>query len=150
METWVVSTDQATATVTGRVLQPWSKKINLIWWFGNLNEPWPPDWYLPGQVYWKRTTYWYLRNPLENFSNYVVGVVDRNYTVSGTSPVTLTAWNDLPGGRTGWKYSVIALSWLRLPFVSYTGKYLLFYAGWQYGGFFGLKLNILNSNIQWF
>ncbi len=146
METWVVSEDQATATVTGRTLQPWYRKINPIWWLLNDGEPWPPDWQLPGKPYWLRVISWYLRNPLENFSNYIIGVSDRNYTAIGTPPIMVTAWNDV--GKTGWKYSVIHLGALRLPFVSYVGKRWMFYLGWQVGGFMGVKINLLNSPIQ--
>lgn len=145
-ETWTFNPDKSEGSVTGRTLQPWYKKVNPIWWLLNDGEPWPPDWYLPGRAYWVRTLYWYLRNPFENFGDYVIGVADRNYTVTGTSPVTLTAWNDV--GQIGWKYSIIRIGWLRLPFVSYAGTKWMFYAGWQYGGFFGFKVNLLNSPIQ--
>jgi hypothetical protein len=35
-----------------------------------------------------------------------------------------------------------------LPFVSYTGKRVLWYIGWQKTGNFGLKFNLLNSTVQ--
>ena len=35
-----------------------------------------------------------------------------------------------------------------LPFVSYTGKRLLWYAGWQKTGNFGVKFNLLSSEVQ--
>jgi hypothetical protein len=35
-----------------------------------------------------------------------------------------------------------------LPFVSYTGKRVMWYAGWQKSGSFGLKFNLLNSKVQ--
>jgi hypothetical protein len=38
------------------------------------------------------------------------------------------------------------LGWLRLPFISYSG-WVLFYAGWQPNGFFGVKFNIKNSAV---
>jgi len=34
-----------------------------------------------------------------------------------------------------------------LPCVSYTGK-VMWYAGWQKSGSFGLKFNLLNSKVQ--
>jgi hypothetical protein len=148
MEVWQISADGSSATVTGRTLQPWYKKINPIWWLKNDGEPWPPDWQLPGYPYWIRVISWYLRNPFSNFGSYVIGVSDRNFTVIGMPPVLTTAWNDLPGGRTGWKYSIIHLGYLRLPFVSYVGKHVMWYAGWEAGGYFGFKWNILNSPIQ--
>ena len=33
-------------------------------------------------------------------------------------------------------------------FLSYTGKRVVWYAGWQKTGNFGLKLNLLNSRVQ--
>jgi hypothetical protein len=35
-----------------------------------------------------------------------------------------------------------------LPFVSYTGKRVMWYAGWQKSGNFGFKFNILHSKVQ--
>lgn len=147
-ETWTKNLDETAAIVTGRQLKPWTKKINPLWWFGNDDEPTPPEWYMPGSQQWLRVLAWYARNPLENFSNYVIGVSDRNLSVVGMAPIMVVAWNDLPGGRRGFKWSVIHLGWLRLPFISYVGKYIMWYAGWEYGGFFGFKWNILNSSIQ--
>lgn len=146
-EAWTFSEDKTQSTVTGRVLQPWQKKINPLWWFKNDEEPNPPDWELPGKPQWLRVIAWYARNPLQNFSKYVIGVYDRNYTVVGTAPVNVTAWNDI-GDETGWKFSVIHIGWLRLPFVSYVGKYVMWYAGWQWWGFAGGKFNILRSKVQ--
>jgi hypothetical protein len=64
------------------------------------------------------------------------------------APIGVTAWNDLPGGRMGWKYSVIHIGWVKLPFVSYVGKRIMFYIGWETGGFAGAKFNLLNSPVQ--
>lgn len=146
-EVWTEPADQTAATVAGRVRQPWSKKINPLWWFQNDEDPLPPDWYLPGNAF--RLPLWYARNPLQNFSKYVVGVYDRNYTVTGTAPVKVTAWNDI-GDKTGWKFSVIKIGLLRLPFASYTGKRFMFYIGWQWWGFLGAKFNLLHSKVQVF
>lgn len=147
-EQWTHSPDDASATVSGRVLQPWYKKINPIWWFLNDEEPTPPADYKPASAQWWRMISWYLRNPLQNFGKYVVGVYDRNYTVVGTAPVTVTAWNDLPGNITGWKWSVIKIGWLRLPFVSYVGTHVMWYVGFQWWGFLGAKFNLLDSELQ--
>ena len=43
---------------------------------------------------------------------------------------------------------MIHLGALRLPFVSYEDENFLFYAGWQWSGFLGLKFNIKNSTLQ--
>ena len=79
---WVVSADDQTASVSGRVTQQIWKKLNPVWWFLNDDEPDPPDWQLPGKPYLIRQLSWYARNPLQNFGKYVIGVSDRNYTVT--------------------------------------------------------------------
>jgi hypothetical protein len=75
-------------------------------------------------------------------------VHDRNYTVVGVAPVYVTNWSDIDRDKTGWKSSTIHIEGLRLPFIAYENKYLLWYAGWQWSGFFGFKFNIKNSPIQ--
>lgn len=137
-----------TMTYTGRTLRPWYKKINPVWWFLNDDEPNPPDWYMPGKAQWLRFPAWYLRNPLVNFADYVVGVCDRNYSITGTAPLYATTWADMPDPHPlGFKWSVIWLP-IPLPFVSYTGKRILWYAGWKKTGDLGFKFNILKSKIQ--
>ena len=59
-------------------------KINPLWWFGNSDEPRAPDWYRPGSKF--RNVAWYFRNPLENFSNYVIGIADKKSARSGWYP----------------------------------------------------------------
>lgn len=147
-ETWEISADAETASVTGRVQQPIWKKLNPVWWLLNDDEPDPPDWQLPGKPYLIRQLSWYARNPLQNFGKYVLGVRDRNYTVVGTGPVYVTNWSDIDPNKTGWKVSTIHLASLRLPFVSYENEHVIWYAGWQWSGFFGFKFNIKNSGIQ--
>jgi hypothetical protein len=136
-----------TLHVTGRTRRPLRKKLSPLWWLMNDAEPWPPDWYLPQRLPPLRVLSWYLRNPLQNFGNYVLGVCDRNFTVRGTAPVMMVMWDDAVPPRTGWKWSVIRLGVLRLPFISYSGR-VLFYAGWQPNGFFGFKLNLKDSPLQ--
>jgi hypothetical protein len=147
-EIWAVSGDGQTASVTGRVEQPIYKKLNPIWWFLNDDEPDPPDWHLSGKPYLVRQLSWYKRNPLQNFGKYVVGVRDRNFTVVSTAPVYATNWSDVDPNKTGWKLSTIHLGWLRLPYVSYEDEHLIWYAGWQWSGFFGFKFNIKDSTFQ--
>jgi hypothetical protein len=147
-EAWIISPDGRTASVTGRVRQPIWKKLNPVWWFLNDDEPDPPDWQLPGKPYIIRQLSWYVRNPLQNFGKYVLGVGDRNYAVVGTKPVYATIWSDVDPVKTGWKVSTIRVDGLRLPFVSYENEYLIWYAGWQWSGFFGFKFNIKKSPTQ--
>jgi len=147
-ETWIISSDGQTASVRGRVKQPLWKKLNPIWWLLNDEEPDPPDWQLPGKPFIVRQLSWYARNPFQNFGKYVLGVHDRNYTVVGVAPVYVTNWSDIDPEKTGWKFSTIHIARLRLPFIAYENRYLLWYAGWQWSGFFGFKFNIKNSPIQ--
>jgi len=147
-ERWTVSSDGQTISISGRVKQPIWKKLNPVWWFLNEDEPDPPDWQLPGKPYIIRQLSWYVRNPLHNFGKYVLGVCDRNYTVIGTAPVYATTWSDVDPAKTGWKLSTIHLGELHLPFISYESEHVLWYAGWQWSGFFGFKFNIKNSRFQ--
>jgi hypothetical protein len=74
--------------ITGRTRKPLSKKLNPIWWFQNDDEEQTAPWYKPEWPQWRRDFYWnFLRNPLQNFRCYVVGVQDRNYSVWGRKPV---------------------------------------------------------------
>ena len=104
--------------------------------------------YLPGKPSWLRFPALYIRNPMSNFADYVIGVCDRNYTVTGTAPLYATTWEDLPAPHPfGFKWSIIHTA-IPLPFVSYTGKRVMWYAGCQKAGNFGLKFNLLNSKVQ--
>jgi hypothetical protein len=137
-----------TQSFVGRTLRPWWKKVNPLWWFANDDDPLPPDWELPGKPMWLRVIAWYIRNPLSNFADYVIGVCDRNYSVIGTAPLYATTWADVPeSNRTGFKWSLIKTR-IPLPFVSYTGKRVLWYAGWQKSGNFKIKFNLVNSKVQ--
>jgi hypothetical protein len=156
-----------TFTYTDRKTMPWQSKINPFWWFANDSNqtvdqaPWyhGPDTTVPGYMgppwsEFRRQAMWNLiRNPLQNFRSYVVGVQDKNYTVTGkardpNAPANVEPAiqrNDLPG-QSGWQWSVIHLnSVVKLPFVSYSGKRIVWYAGWQPNGFFGFKVNVHSS-----
>ena len=122
----------------GRTRISWTKKINPWWWLQNDHEPLAPDWYHPEWPEWRRN-FWFnvIRNPLSNFSAYVIGVKDRDYVIRGTWPVDAGTLADV--GLTGWKWSLIELGWLRLPFVGYASKRILFYTGWAWEGNLGAK-----------
>jgi len=132
-------------TFSGRALKPAALKNNPIWWFGNDDEQQLPDWYQPGWPMWRRRVYWYFfRNPLQNFRSYVLGVQDRNYTVTGRAPVLTVQRDDLvPPGR-GWQWAALhgGNLPLPLPFISYSGRRVTWYAGWQPTGFVGVKFVI--------
>jgi hypothetical protein len=108
-------------------------KINPVWWFGNVDDPIPPDWYRPGEK--NRNFLWYFRNPLTNFSNYVIGVGDKDTVRSGFYPDRTSN----PHG--GWSFAVTRRRIVFLPFVDYKRGSFEFYFGWRLHGNFGVKLN---------
>lgn len=135
--------------ITGRTRKPAELRASVSWWFKNDDEQQLSEapWYQPDWPQWKRELYWnYFRNPLQNFRAYVVGVSDRNYTVVGRAPVMTVQRDDL--GETGWQWCLIRLPNAWLPFVSYAGKRIVFYAGWQPNGFFGFKFNIRKEPLN--
>lgn len=108
------------------------QKLNPVWWLGNFDDPIPPDWYRPGKRF--RKAWWHLRNPFHNFTFYVIGIADKDFTRSGTHPGRVFH----PEG--GWTRAVSRYRWRRYPFVSYIRNDFKCYAGWRERGNFGLKL----------
>lgn len=136
-------------TFTDRVLKPWYKKINPVWWFMNDDNQTvdQADWYHPEWPYWRRWFVWnVIRNPMQNFKSFVIGVQDRNYTVVGKTPVLTVQRNDLVPPETGWQWCRIKM-WVPLPFVSYSGKRVVWYMGWQPTGSFGIKWNLGTKGV---
>lgn len=113
-----------------------TQKWNPVWWLGNADDRAPPAWYRPSAGRKLRAAQWQMRNPMHNFTFYVIGVADQNFIRYGRAPEAVFA----PGG--GWNWAVIQKGWLRLPFVSYEGKKVRFYALWRERGNFGLKVNV--------
>jgi hypothetical protein len=108
-------------------------KLNPIWWFGNVDEPHAPPWYRPNGSC--RDFMWYMRNPFENFSNYVIGVADKKTMRYGVYP----EFNGNPKG--GWNFAVTRRRIVYLPFIDYKRHRFEFYFGWREHGNFGIKLN---------
>jgi hypothetical protein len=107
-------------------------KVNPAWWVKNLDDPNPPEWYVPkGKL---RKLRWYGRNSFHNFDFYVVGVADKRCVRSGRYP------NDVGNPNGGWNYAVTQYKRLRLPFLSFQGKRVEWYIGWRNSGSFGLAL----------
>lgn len=100
-----------------------------IW--GNDEDPLPPDSYKADAQQWYRILRWYMRNRLHNFSFHVIGVHGRQFKPYGR--YTKHVWN--PYG--GWNWFVLHYRWMRLPFISYRGKYTEHYIGWRESGAFG-------------
>lgn len=137
-----------TVQMTDRVLIPWTKKINPLWWLVG-----PDGWDVPvtnnGLPYlpevtnvWLRRFYWFIcRNPLMNFVGFVIGVEDRNYSVSGSKPVLKTTGRDCDPPQMGWRWAVIRVGLARFPYVSYYNGKIEAYLGWRpASGGFGAKL----------
>ena len=135
-------TRQMLFAITGRMKKPAVKKLNPIWWFGNDDEQQTADWYHPEWPRWRRDFYWsFLRNPLQNFRCLVIGVQDRNYTVTGRAPVMTVQRDDLGPPERGFQWCVIH-TLIPLGFLSYSGKHVVWYIGWQPSGIFGVKFNL--------
>jgi len=89
-----------------KLLQIWNSRINP---FGNYDDPIPPKWCFEkyGKFAW---FYWFfVRNPLHNFSFYWIGTADK--------PAEWRVWHS----KRKWN--------LILPFFSYRGKWIEFYIG---------------------
>ena len=126
----------------GRPRKALRQKINPLWWFLNDDEQQVPDWYRPNWTCGRRWFYWnFLRNPLQNFRCYVVGVADRSYAVAGKPPVMTVQRDDLEPPQLGYQWCVIRIGALPLPFVSYCGKRWVWQLGWQPSGICTAKLN---------
>ena len=108
--------------------------------FGNIDEPNAPSWYQPDLPEWLRTVMWYARNPLHNFSHYQAGVVGKDFDISYSTPPGADPAFALDGGL---MFAWLKLDWISLPFVSYAGDAVQWYAGWHPIGKLGLRLTLL-------
>jgi hypothetical protein len=111
-------------------------KFNPLWWFKNADDPLPPESYRPKDKH--RQLKWRLRNPLHNFTFYVIGVADKKVARSGRHPED----NFSPNG--GWNLAVTRHKWVYLPFISWCHgtNGFHYYSGWRSNGNFGLKCNV--------
>ncbi len=122
------------------------KPTGFLWWFRNGDSWHAPEInngepYLPNvRNQFLRDFYWFCRNPIGNFMGFVIGFEGKGYWVKGPAPVLLTTWYDANPHQYGWKWSIIN-GWA--PFISYSGKRVLWYNGWRpASGGFGTKFNI--------
>ena len=138
-----------TYTWAGRTRKPLVKKINPVWWVMNDDNQTVDQapWYHPEWSYRRRWWTWNVwRNPLQNLRSFVLGVQDRNFTVTGKAPVLTVQRDDLPADQslpreTGWQWCV-CWTLLPRPFASYSGTKWVFQFGWQPNGFFAfIKIN---------
>ncbi len=116
----------------------WWKKINPLWWFGNYDDPVDKlhddgtprhETFYPNKPLWIRKILWGIRNPLNNFTFYVIGLEDRKdlVNIGNLDP------------KEGQKWNII------LPFLCYKGKKKEFYIGWRDGLKFGIAFRSINS-----
>jgi hypothetical protein len=110
------------------------QKLNPVWWFGNADDPIAPDWYRHGER--RRNAGWHLRNPCHNFTFYVIGIADQEYTRVGRHASAVF------NPHKGWNWAVCRYKCLRLPFLSYHRGGFKFYCGWRNAGNFGMKLSL--------
>lgn len=116
---------------TGKI--HWYDKINPVWWFGNIDDPIPPDEYRPRSKCRKLT--FALRNPFHNFTFYVIGIADRRFVKYGKYT------EDVFDPHEGWNVVASRCGPFWLPFISYKRDHFKFYIGWRPNGNFGMKLN---------
>jgi hypothetical protein len=111
-------------------------KFNPVWWFGNSDQPNPPDDYRPNDK--ARLFKWRTRNPFHNFTFYVIGIADKKIKRSGCHPEQTFRSDG------GWNFAVTRYKWCPRPFVSWChgDKGFHFYCGWRTAGNFGLKCNM--------
>jgi hypothetical protein len=104
----------------------------------NNGQPYLPD----VRNIWLRRFYWFIcRNPLMNFVGYVIGVEDLNYTVTGSPEVLRTTGRDCTPQVLGWRYALLHVGPVPLPYINYYNGSVEFYAGWRpASGGCGLKL----------
>jgi hypothetical protein len=141
----IAATSLAAETITrpAKILTPpvrTAQKWNPLWSFGNADDPVPPEWFRPGSP--NRRWLWRTRNPLHNFTFYVIGVADKATTRTGKFPAHVFA----PGG--GWNWAVTRHRGIPLLFISFDGKCCRFYLGWRESGNFGGKINFKRRDKQ--
>lgn len=113
---------------------PTASKWNPAFWFGNVDDPEPPDWFLPNDSH--RSNRWQRRNPCHNWDFYVMGIADKPFVRRGRFPTAVFNPND------GWNWAVCRYKLLLLPFISYRHHNFKFYCGWRERGNFGFKLTL--------
>lgn len=133
-----------TAERTARRKVSWLKKLNPFWaLFGNEDDGFFGDdpWRNGRDRTFLLAVEWWLRNPMHNLTWYVIGVADKDRTITGP-------WGDKhanPDGGLLWSIVKAKNKGIPLPYVNYTKGYFKMYAGWRPSGAFGFKFNIVTS-----
>jgi len=105
--------------------------------FTNQRSGGTPSGYTPFQ--------WWIRNPMHDWTSYVVGLEARNFkSIKVVGPSEVTLKSDIK--QNGWIVALRRWGFLVLPFVSYSrfraeGLYQ-FYWGWRPHGSFGIKARV--------
>ncbi|HEY4417102.1 MAG TPA: hypothetical protein VGO57_15545 [Verrucomicrobiae bacterium] len=107
-------------------------KLNPVWWLENADDAVPPDWYRPDDPH--RLLKWRFRNPFHNFTFYLIGIADKQFTRSGFYPERNAS------GQGGWDLEIARQRIVLLPFISYERPRVTFYFGWRERGAFGMEL----------
>ena len=126
-----------------RPKRPWKEKLNLYWMFIDNDDDGiygDDNWRAGREKNLKLAWEWYKRNPVHNLTWYVLGVADRERTVSGEYG---NAFHK-PGGGFLYCWTDVSIGGIpvSLPFVSYISPHVKAYFGWRPSGAFGPKLNI--------
>jgi hypothetical protein len=119
----------------------WYQKVNPLWWIASGK---PPGVYEPHSR--MRRVDWFFRNPLHNFSFYVIGISDHVNSPAFRRYGRYPKDNFSP--KPGWNVCEIHYHGLRLPYVAYWNRHVSFYAGWRLAGEFGLKLNFFGHPVE--
>lgn len=144
------------------------QKLNPLWWIKNEDDPIVPVWFKSPVSWISNQSYWmYLRNPLHNFTNYVIGIRDiskkKRYGIkpedvfNSEGGFNLTFFLYIPDlfqsilltilflltlTFSSVFFGILFLLMIFRPFVSWIGKYK-FYIGWREAGALGIKLTNL-------
>jgi hypothetical protein len=131
-----------TAHMPQPVRNDYWRKLDPIWWFGNVDDPEPPASFRQGDPRPLRLALWYVRNPFHNLFFYVIGIADQPTVTSGASPRQVFA----PRGCKATVTRAVG-GGLPLPFVSCNGP-VQFYAGWRVDGALGFALRTNRDDAQ--
>lgn len=113
----------------------WYDRLNPLFWFKNIDEPWPPEHYaskIAGWPNWKVHLWWWFRNPFHNFNYYTIGVAGRDIEIKGRY-ISMFA-------PSGWNWLIVKYKWIRLPYFSYLDGETKIYLGWGDSGQFGIEI----------
>jgi hypothetical protein len=116
-------------------------KVNPLWWIATSKPPADYETHSP-----LRRIDWFFRNPLHNFTFYVIGISDHVDSPAFHRYGKYPNANFAP--KPGWNICVIHYHWLRLPYVAYWNPRFSFYAGWRLAGEFGLKFNVFMRPVK--